>query len=285
MVQIVPPHILSELRQADSAEALMTAAYHWVRNIQDKPKNETWVAGTLDTLKFFQTIETVTPNIKAMILALYERAWNDIPPDVRQPLGITFTDFAMKFSNREVATLNNYLRVARWWFLEEETTKRLPSHVDIPETKNGRLVLRPNGEPVINRVPFEPHLIPHSKLLVATRQLHEDKLKPNHFAMLADSSFTRDDIVKHLNDSAIASNDLPVYYIEGPFLVIARGGEEKVFANLNWEEYDHELVREAINRILDVLNIDRDEDAIDRIQRRAGQYTVVAGKVIKPNDM
>lgn len=201
---------------------------------------------------------------QALALALVEREWDDLEFDVRATYDLSFKVYAMQKTNRAWSTIDNYIRTARLWFLEN--TRPL-GPVDVPlRLPNGKLQ-KENGEPLYTPVEFDARKVDLTKLMVCNATARAGRMTPRLWSLLADPMVRCEDLTEELREPREGTQEALRFLLVGPTLLAQRGLDEVIIVDdngFNWEDYyqNEDLTRDAIDRIMKVLGIKMDDELI-----------------------
>lgn len=268
--------IVALQEQLDHSVATLAAENVLIRLFSDLDKlNEApthdivWVKDVFNVMTFAQAVETGFGHAKAYTLAVLKTHWEEIPLDIRKQYGFSFMGMAKAVTGKQASTIDNYVRTAGIWFIEKVTPGK---PVDITVRDNeGRPIRDDNGQIITKSVEFNPFMVDLSKLLAVNSRASRGEMTPRLWEMLADPHFTCEDVQLEVG-GAEGEPDYyrPSYFLLGPGLYAEVAGKTICIAEeLNWTEYDTDSdVKDAIDLVLKVLDVIRDEDRIHQLERQ-----------------
>lgn len=244
----------------DIPVSAIRSIYNTLKSLEDAPKDHEWVVAIKNVIQYSKKMEKGFELVRAYALTLLNKAWDEIPVDTKKTFGFTFIQVAMLWcEDWKSSTIYNYIDVVDTWITNDVTRQ-----VAIPaRTETGKPIIE-NGKQVVEYVEFDPAFIPISKLVAAKSAFKRGNMTDKTWELLVDPFATRDDLARAISPKKVT--DTPKFFLEGSLLFILDGHEAFV-ADLNFDEYDtDELVKKSIDKILDMLGVERDEDAIHRIE-------------------
>ena len=245
----------------DIPVGVIKSIYNTLKTLENAPKDIEWVLAIRNVIQYSKKMEKGFELVRAYALTLLEQSWEDVPIDIKKTFGFTFIQVAMLWcEDWKSSTVYNYIDVVKTWI-----NSGVVRQVAIPvRTESGKPVIE-NGKQVMEYVEFDPAFIPISKLVAAKATYKKDRMTDQIWELLVDPFATRDDLAKAINPKKVV--DTPRCFLEGSLLFVLKDGEEAFIADLNFDEYDtSELVKEFVDKILDMLGVERDDDAIHRIE-------------------
>ena len=235
-----------------------------------EPTSE-WLGNVLNLLQFSKDIEIGFGHAKAYALAIIHSQWDIMPLELRTTLGYTFMGFAKEITGKARSTIDNDVRTARVWLIDKVSPGK---PIEIKERgMNGKPILNEYGKTVTKLVEFEPYMVDMTKLLHCNARAAAGKMTERLWEMLIDPFFSCEDLILEMaNGDEKGDISTPSYFLLGPMLCFELEGETYQVAEFNWEAYDSGgPVKIAIDRIMHLLDIVFDEDAIHTIEHRSKQ--------------
>lgn len=245
----------------DIPVGVIKSIYNTLKVLENAPKDEEWVLAIRNVIQYSKKMEKGFELVRAYALTLLEQSWDEIPVEIKKTFGFTFIQVAMLWcEDWKSSTIYNYIDVVKTWIFGN-----ISRQVAIPvRTETGKPIVE-NGRQVTEYIEFDPAFIPISKLVAAKAVYKRDGMTDHVWELLTDPFVTRDELARAINPKKVVNT--PRCILEGSLLFVMRDGEEGFLADLNFDEYDtNNLVKEYIDKILDMLGVERDDDAIHRIE-------------------
>ncbi len=248
---------IDELEQSISARASAAVIHKLFIELDRLAKrdeiNDEWFEDVFEAYKFIVGIETGFTLAKAYALYLIKKNWMQLPYDIRRNYGFEYLNFAQLVTGKEISTINNYTRTAEIW-VEKGVS---PGHAI-------KVVDRDEKDRPLNTTHYEdfsPYRIDMSKLLVLNARADKGEMTEGDWERLMDDTVSCGDIQKFLRDKTNPSGEPASYwYCEADWLVYKHNLDRIPVAQINFAEYETDNnVREAIDRLLSILNIKLDE--------------------------
>lgn len=228
-----------------------------------------WFKSVYDLIIFSQQIEAGFGHAKAYALAIIAEQWEELPVDLRRQFGYTFKTFARNVTGKEPSTIDNYIRTARVWFVQKVNPGR-PVEIKI-RGEDGKPIVDEYGKQLTQQVEFAPFNVDMTKLLLCNAAAVKGTMTPRLWEMLVDPFYTVADLHRELSENGSPQSFVsPSFFLLGPGLYCEVAGEQYCIAEeLNWADYEKGgPVKDAIDRIMKVLDIVFDEDAVYIIEHR-----------------
>ncbi len=224
--------------------------------------DQEWFDTLYEAFNFIKNIETGFTLAKAYALYIIKTNWMDLPYDIRRRYGFEFMFFAQQVTERDVSTINNYLRTAEVWLDKKVTPGHTIGVVD-RDVNNKPLTTHHYEE-------FDPHRIDMSKLLLVNSVASKGQMTDRLWELLQDSHYSCAELTKELkNNPTPASEPASYFYVEGPYLVFKKDLDRSIIAELNWDEYERsEEVKYGIDHLLSILSVKLDEHYLYQAYRK-----------------
>lgn len=224
-----------------------------------------WIANSLNILRFSADIEVGFAHSKATMLAIIKQQWENTPIDFRKTHGFAFINFAKQWTGGKAqSTIDAYILTAKLWILDDFGKGKLVSIKK--RAADGKPIRNEYGAEIRETVEFCPYAVELSKLGILNPRAQKNDMTETLWEMLVDPFFTCDDLrAEHTKDAEDGNGHQYTlsYGLQGPMLVVYQNGNAVEIAEMNWENYETDpLVKEAINQVLRVLNVQMDEDRI-----------------------
>lgn len=257
-----------------TVEGVMSKVFHELDSLNTAEPSLEWGARMIQVLRFTQGFEVGFTHAKAYALAIIKEHWDDLPFEFRREHGFSFMEFARLYTGKERSTIDNYINTAKVWFIDK--IKPLGRIKVIERAPDGK-PLKEGGIYQTTEKEFNPFLVDMSKLLLLNSRASRGKMTERLWEMLVDDFYTCEDVsLESMGGLTPDGTGMSLrFFIEGPGLYAQYGPDVICIAEeLNWEDYEQGgLSKDAINRLLLVLNITLDEDAIYKITHRANAVT------------
>lgn len=265
MSLILPKQDFDVAIATKTARSVLERMFKDLEDLRVSEYTENWLLTLLETLQFTISIESGFMLAKVTILTVIKDRWDDLPFQARRDLGYDFKTFAKLWTGGKASsTIDQYTQTAKTWVIDGFGKGR---QVEINErAADGKPIIE-DGKIKTKLVEFEPYAVDYSKLMIMNARARKNDLTDKHWEMLCDPFYTCDDLRMENATPSANGNDYQLRYrMEGPLLSAFKNGESAPIGELNWEEYEtNELVKDAIDHLLAVLNVPMDEDIIYRI--------------------
>lgn len=244
----------------------------------DETDVRTWFGQVVDVLDFSEAVQTGFEHVRALLLAVVKRRWEDLPFEIRKEYALRFDLFALRVApDLAWKTIENRIRVAETFFLDRTN---LPERVAVPERlPDGKPRLGIDGKPVMQMIDFDPMTIDISKLTLARSVVESGQARenPTIFSMLADKYSTFSDLRSEMFSPASKKAGIAPemrFALMGPILIVERNGQTYELGELNFDAYyhdvhpQHELARDSLDKLMRCLGVVLDEDVTDFVQHK-----------------
>jgi hypothetical protein len=238
------------------------------------PENcdEEWFNTIVESLEFSKTIELGFHSARAVLLSHVKKNWDDLPLNVRMPHDLSFYNFAKVVTeNAAKSTIDGYVYTANIWYNDKFGENKTVVVTD--RTIEGKPIIE-DYKIKTKTVLFEPHLVGLSKLNILNSRAVNNDMTPKLWEMLVDDFYTCEDLrIENRSGETLIQSPDPYtlrYVLDGPNMSVQKNGDSFAVAEFNWTEYEtNPIVKEAIDHLLKMLNIEMDEDIIYKITRRS----------------
>jgi hypothetical protein len=269
-LQTLGPHIEDGLAKK-TAGSVLDKVFAEIKTLaQVSEHSEQWAQNGLNILRFSNDIEIGFAHSKAAMLAIFKDAWDSLPLSFRKQYGYQFIRFAKIWTGgKGTSTISNYIATAKIWVLDEYGFGK---QIEIKERSVDGSPIIENGRQATKQVTFYPYNVSLSKLGILNVRALKDDMTDTLWEMLVDDFYTCDDVrAEHHKDNGDGKGHQYTlkYGLLGPALVVYQNQECVVVAEeLNWAEYETDpLVKDAIDTVIRILNIEMDEDKIHKIEK------------------
>jgi len=251
-----------------SGEMLGTSIFqNLLHKIEDQAPREgddlvDWFERKTEEAKFYGKMEEGFGLLQAVTFYYIEKIWSQLPAQITGRYGHDFDIYlAKEIPSKAIKTLKNYIRAAETYLVKG---LRPPEPVKIIENRDGKEI------EIIKQ--FDPTRISPAKLILARSAVEAGRATPELWAMLTDDRATWKDVRSELfspKSKEAGIDPAVIYEMLGPALIAKQNGHEAIVCtDFNWGPYydknheDHELVKQAIDRISQTLNVLLDDEVL-----------------------
>ena len=240
----------------------------------DVQEQEVWRTSMEDLLKFCIREEEGFVKGQLVVIHYLERSWPEFPEEYRKSFKNDFWSYAEIRTGKDRGTLQNYLRAVRTFIVDAVGPKHT---LKLPERDPKKQPIRnEDGSISTKDTPWNPVAVPISKLIAITARAKAGTMTDKLWTMAQDDGVTWEQLQLELSSSngggSGGSDPTMKFILEGEILFVTEGSEERLIGTLQgWGKYygdPDSLEARALKRILAVLNVTTDEEALHKADLR-----------------
>ena len=268
---------IEQYKPSDWADLATRRVFHEIESLYhrfDQIDRAQWVDQACQLLAWLSRARRGLTMAEAYLLAVIQDKWDDLPIEFRQRYRNDFTVFVFQELGRRPKTWQADLRAVRLFLIE----RKGPSlSVDVPARDQYGNIVYENGRPKMESREWNPLECSLGKLKALVPFVADGRHIPSHvWGMVIDPYANKNDVQHALVDTSSEPSVSVVqpsslrFSLQGPLLVAERNGEEVVVAELDYADYEESMLKQdAIRRLLTLLDIEDDADAILRLTHQA----------------
>ena len=261
----------------ESVESFNAKTISYIQKVEQDDDAEVWKPELLRLLRIADGVHRGSEIAKYYILSIFQDRWRELPKEWHDQY-VSFENFAYVWANgpQSFGTIENNINAARI-FLRGDL--KISGTVEVPvRDENRKLIKDEAGTVETETIEWDITRATLSKLVLAahkarTGELTQDKVLQT---LLMDTGSRSADIRSHLYERKESTDVTNAQFlVEGDKIIYKKGGDEIEIGEFYADMYVNELGKAGILRLHKLMDVEPDEDFINRKMHEISMESVV----------